>query len=254
MARNASAAVLLSPEGKLGVPTPGELVVEPSQTTTYALVAWILIEAGSVLLPTFGVPEWFFRVYVLIILGGFVVSLVLAWVFEVTPDGVKLDSEVDRKAQPKRDRSRSNVVIIALLAVALGVSITFNVTGIRSQHEEALATGTVMDSIAVLPFTSRSTDPDNQFFADGIHDDLLTRLAGIESLRVVDSSIFPTIPNGNLNSPTIMTAERAADIPVVLFEPEFAVRRAGYPVDLQFKDRVAVSRTIGFPQFPSVSE
>ena len=152
---------------------------------TYALVAWILIEAGSVLLPTFGVPEWFFRAYVIVIFVGFVASLVLAWVFEITPDGVKLDSEVDRKAQPKRDRSRSNAVIIALLALALGVSITFNVTGIRSQHEEALATGAVMDSIAVLPFTSRSSDPDNLYFADGIHDDLLARLADIGSLRVI---------------------------------------------------------------------
>lgn len=151
---------------------------------TYALVAWILIEAGSVLLPTFGVPDWFFRAYVIVILASLVASLVLAWVFELTPDGVKLDSEVDRKAQPKRDRSRSNVVIITLLAVALGVSITFNVTGVRSQDPapEGLA---VMDSIAVLPFTSRSSDPDNQFFADGIHDDLLGRLADIGSLRVI---------------------------------------------------------------------
>ena len=58
---------------------------------TYALVAWILIEAGSVLLPTFGVPDWFFRAYVIVIFAGFIVSLVLAWIFEITPDGVKLE-------------------------------------------------------------------------------------------------------------------------------------------------------------------
>ena len=153
---------------------------------TYALVAWILIEAGSVLLPTFGVPEWFFRVYVLIIMGGFVVSLVLAWVFEVTPDGVRLDSEIDRSKQVPRKRGRWNAIIIALLVLALGVSITLNVTGIRDQDvPEELTAATVAPSVAVLPFSNRSPDPENQFFADGIHDDLLTRLADIESLRVI---------------------------------------------------------------------
>jgi TolB-like protein/Tfp pilus assembly protein PilF len=152
---------------------------------TYALVAWILIEAGSVLLPTFGVPEWFFRAYVLLIFAGFVISLVLAWIFEVTPEGVKLESEVDRSKQAPRRSGKSNAIIIALLAVALGVSITFNVTGIRNQDTPQATASTEPPSLAVLPFTSRSTDPDNQFFADGIHDDLLTRLADIESLRVI---------------------------------------------------------------------
>jgi TolB-like protein/Flp pilus assembly protein TadD len=151
---------------------------------TYALVAWILIEAGSVLLPTFGVPDWFFRAYVLIIFAGFVVSLVLAWVFEVTPEGVKLESEIDRSHETVRTKGKSNVIIITLLAIALGVSITFNVTGVRKSSEIPVASAE-QPSIAVLPFTSRSTDPENRFFADGIHDDLLTRLADIESLRVI---------------------------------------------------------------------
>ena len=151
---------------------------------TYALAAWILIEAGSVLLPTFGVGEGFFRAYVLVILTGFVASLVIAWVFEVTPEGVKFDHQVDRGATTPSSRGKSNAIIIALLAVALGVSITFNVTGIRDQ-EPPLDAALADLSIAVLPFTSRSTDPDNEFFADGIHDDLLTRLADIDSLRVI---------------------------------------------------------------------
>ncbi len=153
---------------------------------TYALVAWILIEAGSVLLPTFGVPEWFFRAYTLVIIAGFFVSLILAWVFEVTPEGVKFEHEVDRNNQGPNNRSKSNMVIIALLVIALGVSISFNVTGIRDQSEtQVVAASGQPSSIAVLPFTSRSTELDNQFFADGIQDDLLTRLADIESLRVI---------------------------------------------------------------------
>jgi TolB-like protein/tetratricopeptide (TPR) repeat protein len=165
---------------------------------TYALVAWILIEAGSVLLPTFGVPDWFFRAYVIVIFAGFIVSLVLAWIFEITPEGVKLEREIDRKTEPTRDRSRSNVAIIALLAIALGVSITFNVTGIRNQQQE-LVPSSPGNSIAVLPFTSRSTDPENQFFADGMHDDLLTRLADIDSLRVISRTSVNEYRDTNKN-------------------------------------------------------
>jgi len=153
---------------------------------TYALAAWILIEAGSVLLPTFGVPEWVFRAYVLTIFAGFFASLVLAWVFEVTPEGVKFEHQIDRSKETPQRRGKSNAIIIALLAVALGVSITFNVTGVRQQDDSQVAVAEdPFPSIAVLPFTSRSADPDNAFFADGIHDDLLTRLADIESLRVI---------------------------------------------------------------------
>ena len=62
----------------------------------YAVIAWIIIEAGSVLLPTFGASESAFQIYALVVIVGFLVSLVLAWVFEMTPDGVKLDKNVDR--------------------------------------------------------------------------------------------------------------------------------------------------------------
>ena len=60
----------------------------------YALVAWILIEAGSVLLPTFGAPDWFFQVYVIIVMSGWVLALVIAWIFEITPEGVKLERDI----------------------------------------------------------------------------------------------------------------------------------------------------------------
>jgi TolB-like protein/Tfp pilus assembly protein PilF len=150
----------------------------------YALVSWILIEAGSVLLPTFGAPEWFFKVYVILVMGGFILSIIIAWVFEVTPDGVKLESDIDRKTYEPKPGGNKNVAIIMLLVVALGISITFNFTGLRGDAIE-LREITVHDSVAVLPFTSRSTIEENQFFADGIHEDILTRLAEIESLRVI---------------------------------------------------------------------
>lgn len=150
----------------------------------YALVSWILIEAGSVLLPTFGAPEWFFKIYILIVLFGFIVAMIVAWVFEVTPDGVKRERDIDRSTYQPASREKMNAIIIGLLVIALGVSITFNVTGVRGDSAAAVDT-IAYDSIAVLPFSSRSTDAENQYFADGIHDDILTRLANVESLRVI---------------------------------------------------------------------
>lgn len=152
---------------------------------TYAVVAWIIIEAGSVLMPTFGASEAAFQTYVVIVVVGFLVSLVLAWVFEVTPEGVKLEKNVDRSAPAAKDKRHGmNFIFIALLVIALGISVTLNVTGMRDVQEAPPA---VVDhsSIAVLPFTSRSTDPENQLFADGIHDDLLTRLANVAALKVI---------------------------------------------------------------------
>jgi TolB-like protein/Tfp pilus assembly protein PilF len=152
----------------------------------YALVAWIIIEAGSVLLPTFGATEGFFQVYVIIVLIGFVISLVLAWIFEITPEGVKLDRDIgeSERAAPG-SKSGMNLLIIGLLAVALGVSITFNVTGIRNGGAPAEQVITEKPAIAVLPFTSLSSEPDNEVFADGIHGDILTQLASIGSCKVI---------------------------------------------------------------------
>jgi len=153
---------------------------------TYAVVAWIIIEAGSVLLPTFGASESTFQAYVVVVVAGFVASLVLAWVFEVTPEGVKLEKNIDRSESitPKTGR-RLDLMFIALLVIALGISVTLNVTGMRDAPVAQPPAAVDRSSIAVLPFTSRSTDPQNQLFADGIHDDLLTRLANVAALKVI---------------------------------------------------------------------
>jgi TolB-like protein len=165
----------------------------------YGVVAWIIIEAGSVLLPTFGASESTFQIYTVVVLAGFLVSLVFAWVFEVTPEGVKLEKNVDRSASvtPKTGRTL-DLSIIGLLVVALGISVTLNVTGVRDAD---LTGGLATDrlSIAVLPFESRSTDPENVLFADGIHDDLLTRLANIGALKVISRTSMMEYRNTTKN-------------------------------------------------------
>ena len=169
----------------------------------YAVIAWIIIEAGSVLLPTFGASESAFQSYVVVVVAGFLVSLVLAWVLEVTPEGVKLEKNVDHSdsTSPKTGR-RLNFITIALLVVALGISVTLNVTGMRDAPDVPLATVDRL-SIAVLPFTSRSTDPENQLFADGIHDDLLTRLANVAALKVISRTSMMEYRDTTKNLPEI---------------------------------------------------
>lgn len=154
----------------------------PRIAAAYALSAWILIEAGSVLLPTFGAAEGVFRAYVIVVIAGFAVAVVLAWLLEWTPEGVKLDRNIERVAAPAPAAAggRLNYVIIALLVLALTVSVTFNVVDRESGTADATPR-----SIAVLPFESLGSNSDNEMFTDGIHDDLLTRLASIQSLKVI---------------------------------------------------------------------
>ena len=167
----------------------------------YALAAWIVIEAGSVLLPTFGGSERLFRLYVIVVIAGFVVAVALSWLFEWTPEGVKLDRNVPRDAPVRRrSGSRLNYTIIALLAAALTVSLIFNV---KDLPRAGLETGSPPRSLAVLPFESRSSDPDNALFADGIHDDLLTRLANIRTLKVISRTSVMEYRNTTKNLRTI---------------------------------------------------
>ncbi|MBT8132113.1 MAG: hypothetical protein KJO35_07580, partial [Gammaproteobacteria bacterium] len=189
----------------------------------YALVSWILIEAGSVLLPTFGAPEWFFKGYVLVIMAGFLMALVFAWIYEWTPEGVKLERDVNRSESVTRETgSKLTYGIISLLVVALTISITLNITGLRDAGDpDAPGVSDRGSSIAVLPFESRSTDPENALFADGIHDDLLTGLANIGSLKVISRTSVLKYRNPTRNLPEI-ASELGVD--TVL---EGAVQRAG---------------------------
>ncbi len=187
----------------------------------YAVIAWILIEAGSVLMPTFGASESAFQIYVYVVIAGFLVSLVLAWVFEVTPEGVKLEKNVDRSDSiaPRTGR-KLDFTIIGLLVIALAISVTLNVTGMRDAQVAPMAAVDRL-SIAVLPFTSRSTDPENQLFADGIHDDLLTRLANIAALKVISRTSVMEYRDTNKN---VRDIARELGVGTVL---EGAVQRFG---------------------------
>ncbi|MGH8495863.1 MAG: tetratricopeptide repeat protein [Gammaproteobacteria bacterium] len=143
----------------------------------YAVVGWIVIQVASVVIPTFSAPGWVVKVIILLVVLGFPLALALSWAFEITPEGLKRTHEVPLEHSITASTGRKlDFAIIGLLIVALGFSISFNLNdtpGVRAA------------SIAVLPFTSRSTDPQHALFADGMHDELLTSLAKIGSLKVI---------------------------------------------------------------------
>ncbi len=144
----------------------------------YAVVAWIALQAASFLLPTFGAPAWVFRVLVLLVVLGFALAVAFSWAFELTPEGLKRTHEVPHEHSITHVTGRKlDFAIIGLLIVALGISVYLNLREAPRSGRSA--------SIAVLPFTSRSVDPAHAMFADGIHDELLTSLANIGSLKVI---------------------------------------------------------------------
>ncbi len=153
----------------------------------YAVVAWVLIEIASVILPGFGAPEWTFQVFTSVVLLGFPLAVIFAWAFELTPEGLKREKEVDRSKSITTQTGRKlDFAIIALLVVALGISITLHFGGRQQVPEtgEEIAITDQVKTIAVLPFVNMSADPDNEYFSDGIAEELLNVLVRVEGLKV----------------------------------------------------------------------
>src|SRR5881296_932803 len=150
----------------------------------YAVVAWLLIQIATQVFPFFEIPNWAVRLVVLLLIIGFPVALVLAWAFEITPEGIKRTEEVDH-SQPTTHRTGRTLdfLIIAVLLVIIGV-FAYQRFGL-SQKTSVSVSAIPEKSIAVLPFENRSRDPDNAYFADGIQDEILTRLAKIADLKVI---------------------------------------------------------------------
>src|SRR2546430_277138 len=145
----------------------------------YAIVAWLLIQAASILLPTFEAPAWVMKVFVSAIILGFPVALIFAWAFEITPEGIKRAEDVDlSKSITHRTSRKLDFLIIAVLLLVVA---TFAYQRFGSGPKDGAAL--TAKSIAVLPFENLSRDPDNAFFTDGVQDQILTHLAQIADLK-----------------------------------------------------------------------
>jgi adenylate cyclase len=156
----------------------------------YLVGAWLLTQVASTILPMFGTPEWLPRTIVILLAIGFIPALIFSWIFEVTPEGLRRDAEVppERSIGPQTGR-RMDRMIIAVLMVALGY-FAFDkfVLAPRRQSTQLLnesSSAGNAQSIAVLPFVNMTSDKEQEFFSDGLSEELLNQLAQIPQLRVI---------------------------------------------------------------------
>src|SRR2546430_9461382 len=156
----------------------------------YAVVGWLVIQVSSTVLPTFHAPEWVVQTLVVLVAIGFPIALVIAWAFELTPEGLKRTEDVDLAAtarQPRRHAWIFIVIVGACLSIGvffLGRYSTGNNVASRSS-EVATGSSIPQKSIAVLPFENLSDDKNAAYFADGIQNEILTKLASIADLKVI---------------------------------------------------------------------
>jgi len=153
----------------------------------YVVVAWLFIQIATQVFPFFGIPTWIVRLIVLLAIVGFPIAVVCAWAFEMTPEGIKREEDVDRRITRKTGRKLTAlIVIIAALAAGLMIfRFLHSQQGIEAAKHARAAVAIESKSIAVLPFENLSEEKANAYFADGIQDEILVRLAKIADLKVI---------------------------------------------------------------------
>jgi TolB-like protein/Tfp pilus assembly protein PilF len=150
----------------------------------YAVVAWLTIQAASIFLPAFNAPQWAMQIVILILVIGFPIALAFSWAFEITPEGIVRESEVAADQSITHHTGRKIVALTIVLAVIAAGLFVFQL--IRARSTSSFAAGAIPNkSIAVLPFDNLSRDPDNAYFAEGVQDEILTRLAKVADLKVI---------------------------------------------------------------------
>ena len=180
----------------------------------YAVVAWLLIQAASIFFPAFDAPPWVMKIFIIVIIFGFPVALILSWAFEITPEGIKLESEIEpNKSVTRRTGRKIVAVTIALAVVAAGLFVyqlvrpvgrsLQNVRQIEDGRPGGASLPISNKSIAVLPFENRSEDKANAYFAEGIQDEILTRLSKIADLKVISRTSTQHYKSAPENLPEI---------------------------------------------------
>ena len=186
----------------------------------YVIVAWLLLQVSDTLVPALRLPEWFHSGVAFLLIMGFPVAIIFAWAFELTPEGLKREKEVDRSRSITRETGQKlNFGIIAALTIAIIFLLGRIWLGDdRAPPDTEFADG---KSIAVLPFENRSADAENaEFFAAGVHDELLTLLSKLGDLKVISRTSVQRL-DPDLSIPEI---GELLDVATVL---EGQVQRAG---------------------------
>ncbi len=153
----------------------------------YAVIAWLLIQVATQVFPFFKIPDWTVQLIVLLLILGFPVAMILAWAFELTPEGIKREEDVDRRISRKTGRKLTALVVV-FAAMAAGLMV-FRVVrsersaeaGNQSEHSAKIES----KSIAVLPFENLSDEKQNAYLAVGLVDEILTDLTKVADLKVI---------------------------------------------------------------------
>ena len=170
----------------------------------YAVVSWLFIQVATQVFPFFEIPNWAVRLVVLLLILGFPVALILSWAFEITPEGIKRESEIAPNESITRHTGRKIVGITVVLAVIAAGMFAFQLFRSPGTDRRAVRSTEVSEdgsrqggtpslpisdkSIAVLPFDNLSDEKSNAYFAEGIQDEILTRLSKIAALKVISRS------------------------------------------------------------------
>jgi TolB-like protein/Flp pilus assembly protein TadD len=187
----------------------------------YAVVGWLLIQIAATVFPPLEVPAWALRLVVITILAGFPIALVLAWAFDIGPHGFEVTQPVApaEDCPPALRPRRRNMYLLAAIGtvIALGAGLLLWPRTVGGRRDK---------SVAVLPFDNLSNDPENAFFADGLHDDVLTSLANVGDLKVISrTSVLPYRGKGH----NIRGIGKALGVATIL---EGSVRRSGNRIRL----------------------
>ena len=166
---------------------------------TYAVVAWLVIQAASILLPTFEAPNWVMKAFVVLLAFGFVMSVMISWAFEATTEGLKRTKDVSPEMSlPSWSARKFAAFIISLALIAAGLFAFQFLRPVGTsrrdvgQIEEGRPGGASLSisqkSIAVLPLLNESGDPKDEYFSDGLSEELIAALAQIKDLKVIGRS------------------------------------------------------------------
>ena len=157
----------------------------------YAVIAWLLIQAASILFPTFEAPAWVMKILVVILALGFLVALAFSWAFEITTEGIQRESEVAPEQSAGAHVGRKLIGLTIALAVIAAGLLAYQLLHSRSPIAAMSAVvpiGANAKSVAVLPLVNTSGDPTNEYFSDGLSEELIAVLAKLPELKVIGRS------------------------------------------------------------------
>ena len=149
----------------------------------YAIVGWLLVQIATQVFPFLEIPNWVVRLVIVFVAIGFPIALVIAWAFELTPEGIKHTEDVDL---PARSGSKKPTwIYVAVVGAAFSIGLFFIGRYTARNGSTASPSELPAKSIAVLPFESLSEEKGNAYFAEGIQDEIITRLAKVADLKVI---------------------------------------------------------------------